>query len=110
MVVPASVKEIGEGAFCKCRELREITFEDGSQLRTIGKRCFEQSGLEEVFLPKSLQCVGEAAFSDCDRLEAVYLDDECGACLFGAEIPDSTRIGPLPSTKAGDMYVWSLRE
>lgn len=40
VVIPASVREVGEAAFIKCRALKQITFAEGSALKTIRNRCF----------------------------------------------------------------------
>ena len=40
VTIPASVREIGECAFYKCKMLKKIIFTDTSQLEKIGSGCF----------------------------------------------------------------------
>ena len=58
------LKKIGNWAFWECKNLKNIRFPDG--LETIGKDCFENSGLEEVVLPASVKNVESGAFSACE--------------------------------------------
>ena len=59
----SALKKIGNHAFCSCTSLRNIQLPDG--LETIGYRCFEQSGLEEIVLPASVKSIELCAFSWC---------------------------------------------
>ena len=52
--VPASVMEIGEGAFYQCKKLKSVAFANDSKLRAIEKFCFARSGLEEMAVPSSV--------------------------------------------------------
>ncbi len=70
VIIPSSVEEIEEEAFCDCRDLKEVQFTDG--LKTIGLRAFMGcEKLEVVFLPFSVQNVGEYAFANCENLAAL---------------------------------------
>lgn len=40
ITVPVSVQEIGTNAFCECKKLREIVFEEGSKLKVVRKEAF----------------------------------------------------------------------
>lgn len=53
-MIHASVNEIGEGAFYKCRDLKCITFILGSRLEKIGWTCFGNAGIERIVIPKSV--------------------------------------------------------
>ena len=54
-VAGSALKNIGNWVFCNCTNLKNILFPDG--LETIGRGCFERSGLEEVTLPASVKNV-----------------------------------------------------
>ena len=42
-VVPACVRELRDGAFQNCWNLRRIIFQSGSKLKRIGKNCLKRS-------------------------------------------------------------------
>ena len=44
LVVPSSVRELGEEAFGGCEGLREVVFEPGSRLERLGESCFGSAG------------------------------------------------------------------
>ena len=65
-------------------------FEEGSKLEEIGLCCFQDSGLEEITLPKSLKEVDDSVFCNCKCLRIIYVEDKCEAELYLAGVPDST--------------------
>ena len=69
--IPKGVKEIQDGAFEDCENLREVIFEDGNALKKIGGFCFFSSGLEEIAIPSGVTELGDHAFSDCKSLKKV---------------------------------------
>ncbi len=84
IVLPASLREIGDGAFDNCRSLRTVALPEG--LERIGERAFEGCGaLEGIVLPASLRETGEWAFFQ-SGLRRVGFADGCsaslGACAF----------------------------
>lgn len=121
VLVPKSVSEIRNGAFKGCRSLREVIFEEGSALRTIGwdafgecgslakinlparlerigENCFARSGLELLSLPASVRKISSGAFSFCGQLRSARLNEgleKLGEYVFaGSAIRDVQ----LPST------------
>lgn len=62
ITIPKYVEEIGDSAFYGCHSLREVSFENGSRLKTIGALAFAQSGIESIKLPKSVKCVAHNVF------------------------------------------------
>ena len=69
--IPASVKTIQAGAFSNCRKLASVTFEKGSQLKTIGeiipsnitKGAFTNcTSLTFIEIPASVETIEAAAF------------------------------------------------
>ena len=46
--IPASVREICAGAFCGCRKLKTVVFDENSRLEVTGDNSFRGSGLGEI--------------------------------------------------------------
>ena len=83
--VPASVKEIGDGAFAANRKLTKVTFAEGSQLERIGYGAFSFCALlNTVELPSNDIVIEDMAFSDSTRLKTINLTGmkELGALAF----------------------------
>ena len=75
LVVPSSVRELGEEAFGGCEGLREVVFEPGSRLERLGESCFEECGLLEIVVPRSVRVVGAYAFLGCLELSVLRFED-----------------------------------
>lgn len=70
--IPASVTEIGNGAFSNCGSLKSIDLPDG--LREIGCSAFTWcESLESITIPGTLTHIKEDAFNNCTKLKSVYL-------------------------------------
>ena len=67
IVLPPSVKAIGNMAFWSSKQLRSITFNEG--LEVIGTTVFQSTAIESIILPKSLKKVENSAF--CGTLNSV---------------------------------------
>jgi len=66
--IPPGVEVVGENAFYKCKNLREVEFP--SSLRKIEEKAFFRcSGLESLILPEGLRSIGADAFAFCDGIE-----------------------------------------
>ena len=64
VIIPDSVKIIGEGAFCLCKNLKKITI--GSNVEEIrGKAFWYCEQLETIKIPKSVKKVQNGAFGEC---------------------------------------------
>lgn len=61
--IPASVKTIQAGAFSNCRKLASVTFEKGSQLKTIGE-----------IIPSNIT---KGAFTNCTSLTFIIAQTNC---------------------------------
>ena len=67
VVIPDSVKEIGEDAFRGCESLKEITIPDS--VTEIGECAFFCcKSLEEITIPDSVKKIGKGTFSGCEDL------------------------------------------
>ena len=72
IVLPSSVKEVGEWAFIICGQLERIVLNDG--LLSIGPGAFSGTALKEVIIPQTVQTVDESVFYDCKSLTAVRFE------------------------------------
>ena len=101
IVIPKSVTTIGDYAFAGGRffaymNLENVTFEEGSQLESIGNRAFQWGKLSSIEIPNSVTSIGSGAFEHCDNLESVYINDMSAWCNIAFS-------GPLVDT-AYDMF------
>ena len=63
---------IGDYAFRNCTYMREIAFHEN--IRYIGAYAFYGSGLDEVYVPFSVEWIGDYAFTACDSLRRIGVD------------------------------------
>ena len=76
LVIPASVKTIGNYAFKGCTDIDEITFAEGAQLETIGAYAFAETRFEEITVPGSVKSIGAYAFYDSYLVSIVFEEGE----------------------------------
>ena len=83
--IPSSVTEIvgsdywEDGAFKNCTSLESVTFEENSQLTTIGGNAFYNcscSSLTSIEIPSSVTSIGGSAFENCSSLEKVIFGED----------------------------------
>lgn len=83
--IPASVETIGAAAFKGCSSLATVTFEKGSQLKTIGGGYLNTSygfygafsnctALKTIEIPASVETIKAAAFYGCSYLDSVTFE------------------------------------
>ena len=74
LTVPSNVKFIDDFAFAESEELKDINFEEGSNLLAIGLRAFENCiGLEHFEMPNSVTTLEGQIFGYCTGLKSVHL-------------------------------------
>lgn len=67
IVIPSTVRTIGDNAFYRCSSIETISIPDG--VTTIGNKAFmDCSSLKEITLPASVKEIGESAFENCKDL------------------------------------------
>ena len=106
IILPKSIKSIGEKAFYQCSKLTKIGFSEGLEtigeeafyyctgltevdfsegLETIGDDAFYYcKGLTEVEFPKSLKTIGQGAFFHCEGLTKVEFSEGLETIGIGA--------------------------
>lgn len=99
VVVPKSVKKIGNDVFHGCAQLKNAVLENG--VEEIGDRAFCDSAIEEIELPSSAQTIGDSAFALCEQLGKITLNNGLRKIGYGAfagtniteiEVPDSVEL------------------
>ena len=79
--IPASVETIGASAFKGCSSLATVTFENGSQLKTIGGGSYSSgafsdcTALTSIEIPASVETIEAAAFYKCSSLATVTFEN-----------------------------------
>jgi hypothetical protein len=117
--IPASVQLLDKCCFYSCNGLKEVAFEQDSQLQRIGRSAFSWcQSLEFMTIPESVQFLDEECFAFCKNLMGVmfrpgsnlerigeYAFDVCPA-LESIIVPASMDITPLRNyfgTKSDDL-------
>ena len=78
---------IGESAFEGAKRLSSITYEDGSNVATIGARAFAECvQLKEAYIPATTAIVGDGAFSGCEYVRNVIFAPNGKQVSFGANV------------------------
>ena len=79
--IPANVETIGTAVFWGCSSLTTVTFEKGSQLKTIGGGSYSSgafsycTALTSIEIPASVETIEAAAFKGCSSLATVTFEN-----------------------------------
>lgn len=63
IVLPESLREIGDYAFFGCTNLKEVVFNSGSTILSVGNYTFAETGLDSIVIPTGVTSIGNYAFS-----------------------------------------------
>lgn len=73
VVIPDTVKYIGNGAFYNCGNLANANIP--TSVVSIGASAFDNCNLKSVTIPASVTAIGEGAFHSCDNLIEVIFEE-----------------------------------
>lgn len=72
LTIPKSITQINEFAFDGCSSITTVTFEEGSQLESIGQNAFTScASLNSITLPNTLKEIGFGIFQNCTSLTTI---------------------------------------
>ena len=74
VVIPTEVSVIGAGCFYGNQTVKEILFPESSKVKVIGQHAFENTLIEAIRLPQSLEEVQNSAFLGCKQLKTIDLE------------------------------------
>lgn len=90
VVLPATIEEIGDGAFIRCRELKKLQLNEG--LKRIGEECFKYTySLEQITIPASVTEIGKLLFDLMENNQQLTI----------------TCLSFTPAEVKGDMSIYS---
>ena len=88
--IPASVTTIEASAFYDCSSLTTVTFEKGSQLKTISYDAFSDCPITSIEIPASVTTIGTSAFANCSSLATVTFEKGSQLKTIGGGYSEST--------------------
>ena len=95
--VPATVTEIAANAFAGNDGLKEVTFQEGCNLVSIGNYAFSATGLTSIAIPATVTSIGTGAFSWCEQLASADLSQYQGSIIPA----EAFYYSPIASVKWG---------
>ena len=107
--IPANVETIGTAVFWGCSSLATVTFENGSQLKTIGggssyygafSYC---TALTSIEIPASVETIEAAAFKGCSSLATVTFENGSQLKTIGGGSSYYGAFGQLKNLMTVDM-------
>ena len=96
--IPASVETIGNTAFKNCSSLATVTFEKGSQLKTIAGDSYDGAfsdctALTSIEIPASVETIEATAFKRCSKLATVTFEKGSQLKTIGGGYSSSSHFG-----------------
>lgn len=98
LVVPASVKTIGNYAFASSG-VNSITFEENSTLVSIGAFAFKGAKFTDITIPASVETIGAYAFDGSSYIENVVFEDGDKDLVLGHTYVESVYNEAMGTTK-----------
>ena len=71
VIIPKVAKKIVDGCFARERSIKELVFEEQSELVCIGKQAFQDTCIELIEIPASVRTLDDSCFAWCQQLRLV---------------------------------------
>ena len=79
------ITSVGSYSFFELKNVTEVIFEEGSQLKTIGNGAFgHMTSLTSISIPSTVEKFGELAFYYCTSLENVLIAQDSALTVIGS--------------------------
>ena len=99
--LPSNITKIGREAFWHCRKIKNVTLP--SNLTEIGEGAFEATAIQTITIPSKVKVIGNDAFSECEKLKQVNVKSnvisEIGANAFYSISPKAKITVPKSKNK-----------
>ena len=101
VIIPYTVREIGDGAFNECENLESVSFAENSELEVIGDEAFAYSDIKAISLPDTITEIGFEAFSHSSLAGEIIIPADVtvikdgtfeGTRITGVTIPASVSV------------------
>jgi len=106
VIIPETVRRIGERSFAGCRDLEFVSLANG--LTEIGSNAFNAcTALSSLVIPQTVNTIGKRAFYDCTQLDTIIL--ECHDVTLGDQLLSSAESVSIVSLSgsSGETYATS---
>ena len=108
VTIPGNVESIGDGAFYGCYRLAKVIISDG--VKSIGEEAFKDcDSLKKVVLPDSVERIGKSAFVDCNQLKTVTVP-KCPSNVGKASATAATNTANIIKEEIFSSYSSKLRK
>lgn len=98
VVLPDSLKYIGEQAFMSCGYVEKIEISENSKLKEIGTLAFDECiSLEAFYFPEGLESIGWNSFIGCSMLKEVILPSSVNVIGLTAFEPNTLELFSVDS-------------
>lgn len=104
------ITKIGCFAFYKQKSIKNISFDDNSEIRTFEEKAFYLSSLEYISIPRTVERIESECFSECKNLKTVNIQENSNLIYLGESIFNNTSIESLTIPEKLSKISFSLFE
>lgn len=90
--IPSFVKQIKTYSFFWCKQLKNVTFSQDSQLEVIENDSFCGTWIEEISIPSKVKYIGQNIFGTCYILRKIEFSENSELTYFSKEMFDSSSV------------------
>jgi len=108
VVIPFTVKTIGDYAFDQCHSLASVDTSGATSLEKIGRSAFVESLISSFYVPATVTSLGTGIFVGCSSLTTIDIDDDNANYIDVDGVvytPDMKTVFMYPPARACESYV-----